>query len=195
MTDIKIAARKRRPRKGKKKVPRGMSVNEMMYRGGFEFGPVSSGTTGQISDAYGFSISSASEYSVLQNLFTECKLVSMVFRFVCLTPNGAQNFPEVILGVNRSMNSTTSSTPTSYSSVQNLMKSRVFSSFRTTPYAYRIPVPRGLEYSLITADAPATITPWAGSPGALLVWADHASNSTNYFTGFVVGIWHLRGRQ
>lgn len=198
MTDVKIATRSSKPRRkgGKRRrVSRGIATNEMMYRGGFEIGPISSGTTGQISDAYGFSISSVSEYSSLQTLFTECKLVSMVFRFVCLTPNGAQNFPEVLLGVNRGMNSTTNSSPTSYSSVQNLTKSRVFASFRTTAYSYRIPVPRGLEHTIITGDAPATILPYAGSPGCLLLWADHASNSTNYFTAFVVGVWHLRGRQ
>jgi len=53
----------------------------------------------------------------------------------------------------------------------------------------------GLEFANLSADSPGTVTPWAGSPGAVLMFSDHLTNSINYMIGTWSGVWMLRGRQ
>ena len=84
--------------------------------------------------------------------------------------------------------------PTAYSAVLNLRNPLSENTWRNTPftYSYRIP---SVDHSLITADSPTTPTPWAGSPGALVIFADDLSVTTTYYRVNATGVWHVRSRQ
>jgi len=56
-------------------------------------------------------------------------------------------------------------------------------------------VPKGLDFANFASDAPATPTPWAGSPGVIAVWGNGFTAATAFFEAFCEGSWILRGRQ
>jgi len=157
---------------------------------------LATGTAGTISATYSPSIQSSSEYSVLQNLFTEIRMVSGTFTF---TPIGVTNTTiehgRLWVGTNMIFTFATFTNPTASTQVQNTTRATRVPTFITRAFRYRFPVPPKLEFANITADSPSTATPWAGSPGALVVWADSLSASTKYFNVDFSGVYHLRGRQ
>jgi len=93
------------------------------------------------------------------------------------------------------MNFTNMTNPTAFTDVQNATNPRRVATYQVRIYTYRMPVPPGLEYAPINNDAPATSIPYAGSPGAVRIFGNGFSNTTNYFDVDVEAVWMLRGRQ
>jgi hypothetical protein len=130
-------------------------------------------------------------------LFTEVRLVRCQ---MTLSPRAPYLVTieqgRIKVGTNMLFNSTTFTTPTSWADVQNLSGGRFFSSTDTRVRTVEMIVPRELEYANMAADAPATVTPWAGSPGCFVVYGDaFATVATNYFQISFTAIWQMRGRQ
>jgi hypothetical protein len=194
--EIKLA---KRPTKGRKKkyIPRPMPLNEMRYKTSWTVANLSSGTTGIIASVAAPTIANSSEYSTVASLFTEVRLIraTLVIAPVQSSASGPMHsYLEV--GTNMIMNATTFTTPTAFSSVQNTTKKRTYSSASTKIMYYKMAVPPNLEFANIAADAPATVTPWAGSPGAILLYGEGFTNSDAYFRlSFQDVVYHLRGRQ
>jgi len=167
-----------------------------MLRSRYEFGVLSSGTAGAIS-AGGISpsIQNSSEYSVLQNIFNECRLVRAVVKITSIAPNSTSvNQSRIMIGTNMLFNGTTFTNPTAYSAIYNLSNPKEVTSSQIGVYTYRMVVPKGLEFSSITGDIPSTATPYAGSPGTVVIYGDRFTSSTAYFTVDVIMIHQLRGR-
>lgn len=169
----------------------------MFYKTSWTAGTLSAGTTGIIATSLSPSIASSSEYSGLQTFFNEVKIVSATLLFTTIqsTASGPKQ-GRIMIGTNMLANYTTFTTPTSYVSVQNLARKVTISSSEIKPVRYRFLVPKNLEYSSLTADAPSTPTPWAGTPGAVYIYGDGFTNSDAYYTvDWENVIFHLRGRQ
>lgn len=203
MTDVKTLTRSsagRPRRKWKRKtmvVPRiswnSPVVNTMILKASWTQTALSSGTTGTIAYTTSPSIQNASEYSVLQNLFTEIRLLKAKVTLTSENFTSAQGMLVMSTNMNQNLNNMTN--PTSFVDVENQTKARVVSTYQVTPLIYQMPVPPRLEFSTITNDAPATSTPYAGSPGAVRFYASGLTNSTSYFQILITCIYELRGRQ
>lgn len=177
-------------------MPRTLRVGHLVHESRWEYGGASSGTAGTISIGdISPSIQNSSEYSILQSLFTEVKLISCVVSFVGQTQGSTIRQGSILIGTNMLQNGTTFTTPTSINDVANLDRKREVSTFLTRPLRYRMVVPRGLEFSGITNDMPTVPLPYAGSPGVVKVWGDNLDTSTGYFIIHVTARWMLRGRQ
>jgi hypothetical protein len=187
---------KRKPKPRKIKIGPSLKNNEMFLRTSWTATSITSGTSGTMSSWTSPTIYAASEYTVLQSLFTEVKLVKATF---ILTPtqatNGSVLHGALVIGTNMLENQNTAVSPTGYGDVQNLTRFKRVSSSDVRPVNYNFPVPNGLQYAAITADAPNPATPWAGSPGAFKWYASGFTASTVYFNLHVDCLYHLRGRQ
>jgi hypothetical protein len=196
MTDIKIKSSNTKPKMRRKPPRRSPSLNSMIVRSTWTFPSLITSTTGTISFTMSPSIANSSEYSTYQTLFTEVKLVSFT---VILTAteltNTSTSHGRLVISTNMLQNESTAVNPTSFGDVQNQTKPVRVSTYMVRPFRYRMPVPRGLEFANIVADAPNPPTPWAGSPGTVRMYAAQLTVSTNYFQLDGEAIWHLRGRQ
>jgi len=189
--------KKKQSRRQRRRVPRSLALNEMMLLTRWEAkNELSSGTSGTISATYSPSIQQSSEYSTLQNLFVEVKLVrcTVTFTGIAVT-NTSVEHGRMWCGTNYSYTFATFTNPTNAAGAQNTTRCQRIPTYLTRAYQYNYPVPPKLDYSLITADSPTTPTPWAGSPGAIVVWAEALSASTKYFNVDFSVVYHLRGRQ
>lgn len=179
------------------RIPRNPGLNAMVYKTRFEFSSaVDSSTSGTIAvGSISPTIQRSSEYSILQSLFTECKLLkaSVIFSAKAQSLSTITQ-GRVMIGTNMIFTSATYSDPSSINQVQNLTNPRTFSTNSVRPYVYPMPVPN-LEFSNITADSPSTPTPWAGSPGCVVIWADGLTPSTAYLQIDLICTYWLRGRQ
>jgi len=195
MSDVKMSKTKRRKKKGKRSlVPRAMT-NGMIYKTSWSAGLLSTGTAGTVSTTIGFTIQNSSEYSSLTTLFSEVKLVSVNVVFSPRGTYSATNVGRIIVGYNGLYNSTTSTAPTGFLGVANCTHKVTISTNIIRPFIYRVPIARGLEYTLISADCPSAPTPWAGSPGVVSVWGDHMQASQDYFIVDVTNaVYYLKGR-
>jgi len=186
-------------KKGRKpQISRTPLLNEMYYRWTVEGGDLASNTAGIIAFSSSPSLQNSSENSVIQNLFVEVRLIS--FRVV-YTPiqsaNGSVIQSTFIVGTNMIFNQTTNTAPSSFTSVQNLVKSRTIASVGVRPVSVSMVVPKGLEF-LSTAtgsDVPTIPNPYAGSPGMLVGYGTGFTASTTYFKEQQITVMHLRGRQ
>jgi len=171
-------------------------VNTMVYKTSWTSGAMTSGTTGAISYISSPSIVNTSEYSVIQALFTEVRLISFK---VMLTPtqpvNGSVNHSRLVMGTNMLMNQSVNTAPTSFSSVENTTHVRFVMTAQVRQQMYDMVVPKGLEYANIVGDAPSPVTPWAGSPGLMVFYGDGLTASTVYFQVNFTAVYGLRGRQ
>jgi len=158
-------------------------------------GVLASGTTGAISNSLSPTISNSSEYSVLQGLYTEVRLLKCVVTFTSLVPTVLTNQSRVLVGTNMVMSNSVFTLPTSNADVQNLKWLRMFVSASVTPKKYNMYVPKDLEYANIVSDAPSPVTPYAGSPGIVQVYGTGFAVSTNIFTVDLSCWFRLRGRQ
>jgi len=169
----------------------------MLYRWTVEGGDIASGTAGAISFTSSPSLQNSSENTVIQNLFSEVRLVS--FRVV-YTPtqsvNGSVLQSTFIVGTNMIFNQTTNSAPAAFTSVQNLTRSRTVASCAVKPISISMVVPRGLEFTSTAtgSDVPAIPSPFSGSPGMLVGYGTGFTASTVYFKEQQIVIMHLRGR-
>lgn len=109
--------------------------------------------------------------------------------------NGTVTHGTMILSTNMFQNQNTGVTPTGWVDVQNQTKPVRISTLMVKETYYNMPVPKGLEFAGITADAPSPATPWAGSPGVISWYSTGLTASTTYFTLHLEGVWELRGRQ
>jgi len=201
--DVKIQSHNRsRPkpyRRGKKSIPRNrMRSNQMLYRTGWEYGTLTSGTSGAIAASdIAPNIGLSSEYSTLQTLFTESKILSfrVIFSSIQLTPTAGTLHGHMWIGTNQIFNYTTNTTPTSVTNVQNLTKSKQLATYTVKPHRYTMALNRPLMFGGITTGGPTVPQPYYGSPGTVCVWADGLSASTAYFKVDIIAIFMLRGRQ
>jgi len=176
---------------------RSLRLNSMFIRERWNYGPLNTGTAGTVSHGdLSPSISSTSEYSILQSLFTEVRLIKATIVFTSATQTLASVIQgRLMVGTNMLFNKTTFTNPTGLVSVQNTANPKDFSTFSVVPHRYQMVVPPGLEFSSITNDVPSTATPYAGSPGAVVVWGDNLTAATNYFNVDIIAVFQLRGRQ
>ena len=210
MTDSKVSftSRKRRNRRARRvggiqRYFGGMTApgaNDMIFTSRWEYGQLSSGTTGVISAAnIAPTIQSTSEYSVLGTMFNEIKLLRCTIIFTpCINAGGSVTSGRLMVGTNMYANATThASTPLAATDVQNLARVRFIpvGTNVNTAVQYQMVVPRDLEFSGITQDAPSAPTPFAGSPGAVYIFANHLTVSVSYLVVDIQATWHLRGRQ
>jgi len=195
--EIKVATKKKGGRKGRGKPRVGFSpLTPIGYVCSWTASDLTSNSSGAISSTIGASISSSYEYSTIQALYTEVKLVRLKITLSPIqTTNTAVSHGRVRVATNILMNGTTYTAPTGYASVDNCSRVRTFSTFATRPHIYNMVVPRGLEYANIVADAPSTVTPWAGSPGVIQIYSNGLQATENYFFVDVQAWYYLRGRQ
>jgi len=154
------------------------------------------GTTGTMSSWTDSSIVHSSEYSVYSSLFTEVRLISSKYIFIPVqATNGSVVHGTVVVCTNMLENGSTGSNPASYTDVQNGTRPIRLPTVAVRSINYNLPVPGGLEYANIAADAPSPATPWAGSPGTVRWYATNLSVSTVYFNLHIESIYSLRGRQ
>jgi hypothetical protein len=159
-----------------------------------------SGTSGNISSVIAPSLQLSSENSTYQSLYTEVKLLSFAVHFVPTRAGytgvtAAHSY--VVAGTNGVMNYTTNTTPTNFTNVQNLARIKVVGSGDPRNTVYRMIVPRGLDYlsSATGSDVPSTPTPFAGSPGAVVIFGSNFTNSISYWQVHCVARFRLRARQ
>ncbi len=198
MSDIKTSKRgKRRTGRKTQSVLRKPLINEMIYETRWQYGALSSGTSAILSAAdISPSIANTVEYSNITALFGEVRLLSCLIEFgpTCTSTAGIGT---LIVGTQMQANQNSHATPPlSASQVENLDKKRqyVIGATQMKVYNYRMRVPKNLDFASITADAPATVTPWAGSPGCVYVYSSALTASAPYLTVYVQARYHLRGR-
>ncbi len=100
----------------------------------------------------------------------------------------------LLIGTHPSYNATTFTNPASAAGVEN---SQGFVEIHTATdrvLHYYMWLPKDVGYSTLGEDAPTIPTPYAGSPGAVQVWAQDLSVSQNYFSVQCTAVWALRGR-
>jgi len=201
MTDRKRSSRIKPKKGGKRKgggLPRTPMLDQMCQRHTWDYGVLTSGTTGIISFSdMSPSISNFTEYSVLSSLFTEVKLLSAFAEFAPLDNISSSHAQGLLyVGTNMGFNKNSNTTPTSVSQVENLNLMKTVSTSIVRPVRVRMKVPKGLDFTLITADAPATETPWAGSPGCIvgISGSGTLANSVRYFYVRFTAIHWFRGR-
>lgn len=198
MTDIKVSSRPKQ-KKGKRRgrrIPRGLPLNEMMWRWRYDVGTISSNSSGNVAPAsFSPSIVQASEYSTVSSLFNEVKLVRCVVNWAPKAGSLTVSQGTVAVGTSQYYNYTNPVTPSSTTSVANLARPKLISSAAVSVIRYGMWVPRGLMYSRTDADSPATVTPYAGSPGAVIAFGAGFTPSTAYFDVWLEVVSHLRGRQ
>jgi len=178
------------------RVPRSLPVNEVIYRCSWTGPLLTAGTAGAISSSgLGFSIQNSTEYSALSTIYSEVKLISAK---ICLSPRGANsltNISRIMGGYHVEYNTTTNTPPTQFSSVANTQRRFTVCSNIIIPFVYRVPVPQGLEYTAINADCPTLPTPFAGSPGVIMIYGTNFQASADYFTlDYLDVTYHVKGR-
>jgi len=198
-TPRRARAEKGRKRSTKTKMPyTSPMVNQMWYTSSWTVTSLASGTTGAISSAIGVTIQSSSEYSALSTIFSQIRLHRATLMIGTRIPNDSSvttSHARILIGTRMDANANSLSAPTTWSGVQNTVNTKELSSYnRYNSTSVELKVPSNLEHANINADAPATPTPWAGSPGAWYIYGDGFTNSTVYFTVIVKAMWHVRGR-
>lgn len=199
--DIKSRSSKTRSKRkssGRRNIApsRSPRLDEMVFRTSWTKASVTSGTTGTMSSWTSPSIVNSSEYTVLQNLFTEIKLLKAHFIFTpTQSANGTVNHGLMVVSTNLLLNENTGTAPSGYIDVQNQSHPMRLSTLNVRPSTYKMAVPRNLEFANLVGDAPNPPTPWAGSPGIIRWYSDAGTASTVYFNLIVECVYHLRGRQ
>ncbi len=203
--DIKVSSKQVQRRKGKRTSQRtriplmGLSDGQSMtITCRYDYGEVKSGTSGSISIAdISPTIQNMSEYSTVSSLFSEIKLLACTVVFTNTCTSASVN-GRIIIGTQMQANFNSHATPPLVSTqVENLAAVKYLTlgySVFDRPFRYKMVVPPGLEYSSISADAPSTVTPWAGSPGCVYVFGDGLSASFQYFRVDVIATYTFRGR-
>ncbi len=200
MSDRKVArksvARKTR-RNVKVSLPTSLPLNTMLYEFTYQYGQIAANTSGVLSAAdISPTIQNSTEYSLLNQIFAESKCISCTVHIGTLA-NSSTTTITAIVGTKMGVNATThDSTPLSSSQVENLENKVVIPAGpqNNRVFHYRMKMPKDLDFSLITADAPATQTPWAGAPGCTYIYANGATASTTYMYVYVKARHLLRGR-
>jgi len=168
----------------------------MIYKTSWTCGLLTASTAGAISNStLGFTIQNSTEYSALSTLFAEVKLLSAKMAFSPRGANSLTNISRVMCGYHVEYNSTTFTNPTQFSSVSNLPGRTTIPSNIISTKIMVVPVPSGLDYTAINADCPTLPTPFAGSPGTVMVYGTNFQASADYFIVDALDVvYHLRYR-
>jgi len=202
--DIKVATRRKQKRtfnlKMKPSVPRLPRLNEMVVKWSIAAGTLATSTSGIISSSsFSPTIANSSEFSAYSTMFTEVKLLRCWFIFNGKQQSGNTGSPvlqgRITVGTNMVANANSHTNPASQAQVCNLTRVKRISTYSTSPQRYNFAVPGILDFANISADAPSTVTPWAGSPGALYIYGDNLTASTDYIDVDMICVHRLRGRQ
>lgn len=197
MTDRKTAKQAPRRKRRQRGPPRQPLNNEMVIESRWQYGVMTSSATGVITAAdISPSIANSVEYSTLQSLFNEIRCLSCTVDFGPTVTTTA-GVGVLLVGTQMQANQNThDATPLSISQVVNLdrKKEYVIGSSQMRIYKYKMKIPANLEFSAITSDAPATVTPFAGSPGCTYIYASNLTASVVYLNIYVTTRHHLRGR-
>jgi len=171
----------------------------MIYKTRWDFGELKAGTAGTISfSQMSPTIQNSYELTPINALFTEIKCLKATFIFSpkAMTSNtGAAVLQgRLAVGTQMAWNYNVHTNPSSMQDVSNLPKLRYISTQAVRPVSVPMVMPQ-LEFSDVLGDAPNPVTPYAGSPGVLVGWADNLTASQSYFDVDFVGIYWLRGRK
>jgi hypothetical protein len=183
----------------------GPNDNVMVYTATWFCGVVQSGTSGIINTTstssiastqqWGATIQNSTEYSSLNNIFSEIRLLSAQWVFSAIQSVGStQPAGAIVGGTHMGFNSNAVPTVTTVSGAENLTNRAIINTNVVRPFVYSLAVPSALEFSRLDSDAPATVTPWAGSPGYCTFYGTAFGNSQNYFQVYATARWVLRGR-
>ncbi len=185
-------------------VPRTIKTDSAILRSAFALAPINTDTSGvAISTVVGASISQTSEYAAMGSLFKEVRLLAFEIKlgFLYVHNNDSKGYNPgtmVVMGTDPTMNTNNSSDPTSYNDVQNRPDVQYYISNKEGIIRKRMRVAPNLEFLPLTADAPTTPTPFAGSPGVIAIYGNGWNTGgtgapvTTYVLCF--GTWELRGR-
>jgi len=186
---------RKRKRTGGTPVPRNFPYNEMLLKTAWSHFALTSNGSGVLGDFIGPTITNTNEYSTIASLFTEVKLMACEIHLISRNPYSTGTTSSTItLGTDMGINNATAVAPTTIDNVINSSNVKDFASTNPRPVTYVMSVPKSLEFSAIAADAPNPVTPWAGSPGAVLIFGTGMANTTAYFDVRVYATYHLRGR-
>jgi len=166
-----------------------------LFRTSWTTSELTSGTSGTISAVYGASVQYSSEFSALNVLFTTVRLRGFRVTLIPkLTTTTTAIHSVVLLATHASYNGTTYTLPADAKAVENTQKMVQFHTGRDVPMSYYMWLPKNLDYSALTNDNPVTPDPGAGSPGAVVIWAEGLTASLRYFQVQLSAIFQLRGR-
>jgi len=194
MTDRKSSKGKGKRQRRVRRLPRS-PLGMLTYQNRFEVGLITTGTSGTISFSVSPTIQNSSEISGLTTLFSEVKLVYAVLTLATRSPAVTSIFHgSMLIGTNMEMNATTFTAPSSTISVQNLERKAEYSTSCLTIQRYKMRIPGNLDFQPIGGDCPTIPSPYAGSPGMILGWADNLTASTSYFIAHLTTIHICRGR-
>ncbi len=197
MTDHKSTPKRGRARRTSAPQFSNIQENKMVYRTSWNYGSLTSSTDGILSAAdISPSIENSSEYTILQSLFGEVKLLRCTVRFTLSNSADATMSRAYVGTAMQATKSTHATTPLGYNDVQNLARVKLIPCGGNTSrtVSYRMVVPRNLDYTLLTNDSPTVATPYAGSPGCVYIYADTLTPSRRYYTIDVECVYLLRGR-
>lgn len=153
-----------------------------------------SGTAGTIATTLSPSISQTSEYSNLQTLYQNCRLLRYQIKLTPQQDASVNQQGYISLGYNLQQNLNVSTNPTSDISVENLDSFKQLFTGAVRIQIYEPKVPRNLLPLALNGDAPSPVNPYAGSPGNVIVWAPFLANSQHYFQVTQRAIWVLGPR-
>ncbi len=200
MTDVKTQKRNpaRRRRRRTATIPRQPRIAETIIPVGWTNSSISTGTSGAISTTFGLSCQEATEYTSLANLFQEVKLVSASWTFISGRPTDTVTASlQVFMAFDVRYNSNTATAPASRDAVLHNNTWKVWNpigAVKTFTYVAPSKQLRDLDFTKIDADAPTLPTPFAGSPGVLMLYADSGAVSTGYATLLTQASYWVRGR-
>jgi hypothetical protein len=193
---MRKANTKNKARQRDRHIQRPLPVNSMIYKSTWTDSALASGTTGAVSYTISPSISSSSEYSTMQAIFTEVRLLKC---YTILSPtqstNSSVNQSYIAIATNMLFNANSFTQPTNYPSVENSTKVARANSTSTRNFKYDMRVPKKLEFANIVGDNPSPPTPFAGSPGLIVIYGSGFTSSTVYWQVSVTAVFELRGRQ
>jgi hypothetical protein len=186
-------------RKASTIVPKRMSLtdrklNQIFVKSQWSLTDLSSGTTSALSFTASPSIQNSTEYSILQSLFTEVRLLRAVFKFTPVQTNSAVLHTRLALGTNGLQNGTTFTQPTSFTQINNLANSQDVFTGSKIIFHYEMSVPQ-TDFLSLVGDIPTIPDPERGSPGMVVGWSGAVTTATTYFNVNVIVVHQLRYRQ
>ncbi len=178
-------------------IPRSIGNVYRNYTTRFEYGLLSAGSSGLLSaNDISPSIVNATEYSTVSSLFTEIRLRRFEIIITAAHNDGAASFGRLIVGTQMQANATSPGPAiTSLAQVENLAKTQYYQLGNTVePFKYQMVVPPNLQFASISADAPTPVTPYAGSPGCIYMFANDLTYDQVYLKVDCIATYDLRGR-
>jgi len=156
--------------------------------------PLITSTTGTLSASYSASVAYSPEYSAISTLYTTVKLVAFRVTLIPKQSSTATVHDNILVATHASYNGTTYVLPTDAKGVENTQAMVQYHSGSARPLHYYMWLPKTVEYTNLTEDSPVDPTPYAGSPGAVVIFGERLTPSTTYLAIQLTAVWLLRGR-